>query len=132
MDVEGRKALRPAVTTARAVLRDMDSDAVPQRLRKVAASSARNLPPPLERSVFDVLTDDEDFRSSVRERWTDDGGSDRLVTAFLEDPPSVDDELAALASTRRSAETAAEVADLRDRLGVAEAELGEAKARLVE
>ena len=99
MDVEGRKALRPAVATARAVLRDMDSDAVPQRLRKVAASSARNLPPPLERSVFDLLTDDEDFRSSVRERWTDDGGSDRLVTAFLEDPSSVDAELAAHGST---------------------------------
>ena len=110
----------------------MDGDAVPQRLRKVAASSARTLPPPLERSVFDVLTDDEAFRSSVRERWTDDGGSDQLVTAFLEDPSSVDAELAALASNRRSAETAAEVADLRDRLGVAEVELGEAKARLVD
>ncbi|MGI9666629.1 MAG: NYN domain-containing protein [Acidimicrobiia bacterium] len=114
MDSEQRKALRPAVSAARHVLDDLESDDIPRRLLKVARSSARTLPPPLESSLLETIESDETFRRKVMERWEDGGNESDLVRRYLEDPSSVASQLDEIA-------TGVEIAGLQERLTSSEA-----------
>jgi hypothetical protein len=86
VDLVHRKRLRPVIEVARRELADLEPDQVPHRLRKVAASSARVLPPPLEKTMMEVLVADADFRDRVRDRWEGTGQGDAIGSAFLADP----------------------------------------------
>ena len=72
--------LEAAVEAGRKALADMDADEIPARLRKVAMSSARSLPPPLARSVLDAISDDAGFRERVADEIGDDAS---LSKAFV-------------------------------------------------
>jgi hypothetical protein len=123
--------LRPLVVTARAVLDDLDENDVPARLTRVARSSARRLPPPFEQSLIDSVVKDEDFRALVVKRWTDDGRSDPVVDAFLDDPASAEALLADASESARLKRDETEEESSAARVGQLEAELATAKQRLV-
>ncbi len=90
-----------AVRATRDALHQMDEDEVPLALRRVAASSARRLPPPLLVTVLDFLDDAEWLRAAALERWpeADVDGSDarHAVSAlFLARPPGWEERVSAL------------------------------------
>ncbi len=72
--------LEAAVGAGRKALAAMDADEIPARLRKVAMSSARTLPPPLARSVLDAIGDNPGFREQVAHEIGED---DPLSKAFV-------------------------------------------------
>ena len=129
---EERSRLRSVIDAARRELRDRTAEEIPARLRRVAASSARSLPPPLEKSLVDALLADDAFRSAVALRWADADIDDPVAAAFLDDPD------AGLEAARHA--LAADTADRRARaagrqrrrLEEVEAQLKEAKDRLGE
>ena len=123
LDRRGRSTLATVIATARRELADRDADDVPARLRKVAASSARSLPPPLEKAVVDALVADDEFRTAVARRWEDDGEDDIVGSIFLDAPDRAVPLIARLADADELRETQelldkahAEVADLTGRL----------------
>ena len=71
--------LRPAADAARAALRAMDDEEVPAGLRKVAASSARRLPPPFAETLLGHV-DRDDW---LRDRTLQEAG---VLDADDEDP----------------------------------------------
>ena len=75
--------LGPAVDTARTTLRDLDQDEVPAKLRKVSASSARSLTPPLTKALLRELDANDWFRAKVIETWERDEGGDDISDAYL-------------------------------------------------
>ena len=75
--------LGPAVDAARTTLRDLDDDAVPAKLRKVSASSARSLTPPLTKALLRELDANDWFRAKVIETWERDEGADDISDAYL-------------------------------------------------
>lgn len=125
-----RAALRSVVAAARRELRDRDPEAVPVRLIKVAKSSARTLPPPLEQALVAALVEDEDFRSAVAERYEPPSSGDPIGEAFLVDPDAAH-ELAREWVAEASARADRTRTD-RDRRRIVELEsaLSEAKDRL--
>jgi hypothetical protein len=129
IDAAGRRALRSVLETARRELRELDDREVPHRLRKVAASSSRSLPPPLERTLVEVLVDDDAFRGRVRERWTADGADDRLGTAFLEEPEVAIEQLGKVSDVAEHKERESRIARLERDVSSLRAELEEAKRR---
>lgn len=78
--------LANAVRAGREELADREPDDIPHRLRRVARSTGRGLPKPLERTLIDFLENDEGFRSAVAERFDSMGIEDELVATFLKDP----------------------------------------------
>ena len=132
MDADGRRRLRLLIGTARTVLDDLDPDEVPARLRTVAKSSARRLPPPFEKSLLDAIARDPEFRSSVAEAWADGEMSDAFVEAFLENPDGVEDMLdeARAEGDRRRLED--DLAGAEAKIAALERELAEAKTRLAD
>lgn len=124
-----RVHLSAVIDAARRELRDRDPDGVPAKLRKVAASSARTLPPPLEKALVDGLVADEDFRDTVADRL--DGTSLSTVSEmFLEDPAAAN-ELARDAVRRDSDAADGRAAKARqERIGELERQLAEAKDRV--
>ncbi len=60
-----QEILGPVIEAARKVLRDLDADEVPARLRRVARSTDRRLPPPLAAALLGELERDEAFRDRV-------------------------------------------------------------------
>ena len=121
--------LRSVVAAAREELADRDSDDVPMRLRKVAASSARSLPPPLERALVDALIVDEAFRMAVAGRWNAVGGGDAVSELFLEDPERAAPILEAMAAGSLLETERARVGTLTERVHELERKLAEAKSR---
>ena len=138
--------LRPALEAARAVLRRRDKEEVPASLKDVAASSARTLPPPRARALFDALDEDADLRDAAAKE-IGHGPEVTAARAFLTRPGGweeiVDEAVAAAggASAERDLErTRAEldrttsrleaerrkVVDLRRRIDDLDAQLGEA------
>lgn len=101
--------LRPAIEAARVVLRRRDKDDVPASLSRVAASSARSLPPPLAITLLEALDDDPD----LREASAKEVGSGPEVTAaraFLTRPDGweeIVEEATAAASTAAAEREAA-------------------------
>jgi hypothetical protein len=122
-DRRARSALANVIATARRELADRDVDDVPARLRKVAASSARSLPPPLEKALVDALVADDEFRDAVARRWADDEEDDLVGSIFLDAPDRAAPLIARIADADELGETRelldrarAEVADLTGRL----------------
>lgn len=124
--------LRSVVAAARRELRDREPDEVPARLRKVAASSARTLPPPLEKALVEFMAADESFRSAVAERWEGSDADDPIGALFLDRP----DEALVAAETAAGVEAErVRVASTREeerRIGELEARLDEARNRMSE
>ena len=126
--------LREAVDAGRAALRDLEADEVPPRLRRVAASSERNLPAPLAMALLRALDGDEFLRGKALEAWDGEappaGGGALASYAFLERDEgwalTVAAEAAARGERRGAAadrslqlerdSLAAEVASLKERL----------------
>ena len=125
LDRRSRSALASVIATARRELDDRDVDDVPARLRKVAASSARSLPPPLEKALVDALMADGEFREAVARRWDDDGEDDLVGSVFLEAPDRAVPLIARIADADDLEET-------RDLLEKARAEVVDLTARLKE
>ena len=65
---------RPALEAARRALAELDEDQVPASLRRVAASSARRLPPPQEATLRKALDDGEWLRELAVEHLEEPGG----------------------------------------------------------
>lgn len=132
MDADGRRRLRLLIGTARTVLDDLDPDEVPARLRTVAKSSARRLPPPFEKSLLDAIARDQAFRSAVAAAWADGETSDEFVEAFLENPDGVGTMLEEVRahSDRRRVED--DLANAEAKIAALEGELAEAKTRLAD
>ncbi len=126
---DARRLLRSVIAASREELADRDSDEVPARLRKVAASSARSLPPPLEKALVDVLIADEAFRTAVAGRWSAAGHGDAASELFLEDPERAAPILEAMAAGGLLDSERARVGVLTDRVQDLERKLAEAKAR---
>lgn len=125
-----RVVLRRVVEAARRELRDREPEAIPARLTKVARSSARTLPPPLEQALVVALVDDPDFRATVAERYEPPPGGDPVGEVFLEDPAAARDlARAAVAEASERADRTRQDRDRR-RIEELEAELSEAKDRL--
>lgn len=107
----------------------MDTKDVPKQLSKVVMSSARVLPPPLERPLFDALESDDVFRGMVADRWAADGQSDQLVEAFLTDPESSRVQLKVLALEAAVEKVTGDLAKAEQIRRALEEDLGEAKRR---
>lgn len=124
-----RAQLRSLIEAARRELRDRDPEDVPPKLRKVAASSARTLPPPLEKALVAVLVEDEAFRTSAGMRLTRSEEDDPIAHRFVEDPASAL-HLAVDAVEHAARESRAALAsDAARRIDDLEAQLAEAKER---
>jgi len=81
------KALGPAFDAARAVLRDLDPDDVPAKLRKVAGSSARSLPPPLTKALVREIDENDWYRGKVLEVFEGGDAPHDISRAFLRREP---------------------------------------------
>ena len=121
--------LRSVIAAAREELADRDSDDVPVRLRKVASSSARSLPPPLEKVLVDALIVDDAFRAAVARRWRAVGDHDAVSELFLEDPRRAVPVLEAMAVGSLLEAERARVGALTEHVQALERKLAEAKAR---
>ncbi len=86
--------LAPAVAAVRRALDELDGSEIPARLRRVAASSARQLPAPLRRSVLGELDTSEWMRARARECLDDgDEPATRVSLLFLERPAGWEEEV---------------------------------------
>lgn len=111
--------LGPAIRATREALRRLDDDAVPHPLRRVAASSARRLPPPLLEVLVAFLDDAEWLRTSALDSWPEadvDDVDPRVAGSalFLARPDGWELRLAALTDERGGADTG-RVLEARDR-----------------
>ncbi|NIA25155.1 MAG: hypothetical protein GWP04_06250 [Gammaproteobacteria bacterium] len=80
------RVLGAAIRAARKALRDLDEDQILASLRRVAASTARHLPPPLARSLLRDLDRFVWLRDKAAEAWpaiTEAVGDDAASAAFL-------------------------------------------------
>jgi hypothetical protein len=129
MREEERRTLLPLIGVARDVLSGYDEDEVPQRLRRVAKSSARRLPPPFEQSLMDSIIDDEAFRRDVAEAWSGADREDPIVDAFLDDPDAAARLLSDAADEAEAQREVRETEHLKKRIAQLEAEQATAKTR---
>ena len=128
--------LGPAVDAARTTLRDLDEDEVPAKLRKVSASSARSLTPPLTKALLRELDANDWFRAKVIETWERDEGVDDISDAYLRRTDgwwltivgATGDSLSGEVSRRLDAEVE-RVVDLERGLAVEKERVREAKRR---
>jgi hypothetical protein len=127
-----RASLRSVIDVARRELRDRDPDDVPAKLRKVAASSARTLPPPLEKALVDFMIADDAFRSAVAERWVAAEMDDPIGTLFLDQPDRAREAASAAASADAERSRDAAAREEARRIEVLEAKLDEARTRISE
>lgn len=65
-------AFTPIVEAARAVLRDLDPDQVPAKLRRIKAASGARLSPPQVRKLLEAVAEMVWLRDRVREKLTDE------------------------------------------------------------
>lgn len=86
------RLLGPALTAARAALRDREPEEVPASLRRVVAATGKRLPPPLAAALLDALEQRDDLREEALEKWPDaDSESSiaeiRASAIYLQRPP---------------------------------------------
>lgn len=108
--------LGPAIEAARRALRDIDEDDIPASLKRVAASSARRLPPPLARSLVRRLDELEWLREKAIEAWpdVDESSPDEAASlAFLRRGPGWQQVVEAGVAVARSEDLRREVEQLR-------------------
>lgn len=130
------RVLAPAIDAARTTLRGLDQDEVPARLRKVAASSARTLTPPLTKTLLKELDGNDWLRDKVLETWERNDEPDEISDAYLHRTTgwwltiaaAVREETSAGESGRAEAD-AARIADLEQRLGVEKKRARDARER---
>ncbi len=85
------KLIAEAVSATRRALNELEPVEIPPRLRRIAASSARWLPAPLERTLIEALDEHEWLRAkALKELPEADNGPSRL---FLERPDGWEPEL---------------------------------------
>ena len=68
------RLLFDALEAGRAALRDRDERDVPAKLRSVAASSSRSLPPPLSKRLLTELDSDEALRDEAAQQMSESAG----------------------------------------------------------
>lgn len=121
------RLLFDAVEAGRAALRDRDDLDVPAKLRAVAASSSRSLPPPLSRRLLNELDADSTLRAEAADLLGDSAG--RASVLFLSRPAGWEEEYEDLVSEYNS--HAEEQAAARDvgRIAELERELKAARAK---
>jgi len=128
--------LIPALEAARAVLRNMEDEEVPNKLKKVVSYSGGSLPPPLARSLGQMLDDDSEFRSKAVDEWPEadlmEVGPNGASALFLIRPENWEFELGKLVARHESDAANQEVASLLVRLRRAEEEAAEGKQRLAD
>ncbi len=125
-----RSVLANVVAVARRELADRDDTDVPSRLRKVARSAARSLPPPFADALLREIQENEIFRDAVQHRWEDEELDDPVGEAFLDDPNESTGEITATAQDLRVVELEQEVERTQQRIRSLETKLTEAKHRL--
>jgi len=111
--------LSDAIVAARAVLRDLDPPEIPAGVRKVAAYSGGQLPPPLATSLLAELDRNEWLRGKAAEDW--DGDPASASSLFLERPEGWWLSLAETVQGETGRQQEAEMADLRHEVDKAEA-----------
>ena len=127
--------VRAAIDAARAVLRELEPDETPSNLRRVAASSARRLPPPLARTLVDELVGEDWLRAKVTaasDAW-DLESSDRDLRAsslLVLQPEGWEEMFAEVVSDLTDREAAKELTALRRRLTTLESDLASARAKV--
>ncbi len=120
--------LAPAVTAARRALAELDEEEIPARIRRVASSSARKLPPPLQRSLIAELDHSDWLRERALDRLEDgDDPARRASRLFLERPEGWEDELAELVDVARNRRDRTEGRHWRQVAARLQAELSEAR-----
>lgn len=124
-----QRHLAAVIELGRAELRDRDADDIPHKLRTVAQSSARRLPPPLARALLDHVASDEEFRQALSER-VGDGPIPPVARDYLKDPDATTEELERLSNDDSAAELATQLTAARGEAEVLTRKLDEAKARL--
>jgi len=130
LNVQEHSMLAKVVVVARHELADRDDDDIPARLRRVARSASRTLPPPFASAVLREIRENESFRGAVRERWNDEAIEDAIGGAFLADPSEGMSELVDGATEMRIVRLEQEVARGHDQVESLESQLQEAKRRL--
>lgn len=83
IDKQLRAVLLPAIDAARAALRDLEDDDVPQRLRPIAKRGDGRLPVPLVSTLLRSIDDDEWFRSKALESFERKESTDSVAGAYL-------------------------------------------------
>ena len=122
------KLLVPAVEAARAVLDDLEPEQIPVSLRRVGASSADRLPPPLARATLRELDRNEWLREEVGENWKELSSvagveAREATTLFLDRPDEWELRLDELASQTAQADDSTQIARLRQEVARLQAEL---------
>jgi len=129
--------LQPVIAAAREFLRDLEEDEVPAKLKRVAQSSGKRLPPPLAVSLLDEIDKSDWLREKsaavLSERRIDDAASD----AFLNRPEgwwvavtSAVVDNATKVAEQRMARLEGEIQSFREKARSAKAQAKAAKARL--
>ncbi len=127
--------VRAAIDAARAVLRDLEPDETPSNLRRIGASSARRLPPPLARALLVELADDAWFREKVvatSEDWNVESPDRdlRASSLLLLQPTGWEEAIADVGADLTSRDTADKVRTLERHLATRESELASARAKI--
>ncbi|HEX2368116.1 MAG TPA: NYN domain-containing protein [Acidimicrobiia bacterium] len=126
--------LLPAVDAARRALREMEPEDVPASVHRVARSTARRLPPPLARSLAEVLDGDEWLRDKAVEAWPEpdpDAASPKLAASalFLLRPDGWEERLEAIVAAEEELSQAGTVEALRAKVQSMETELKSAREK---
>jgi hypothetical protein len=129
MNADERNALSGVVEVARRELADREPDEIPAKLKRVALSSARSLPPPFADSLIGELVSNEPFRLAVHKRWDTEGLDDPVGSVFLTNPDEAKDMLDALGEEAADVRQGASLAALQHHVKELERTLAEAKAR---
>lgn len=104
------KLISDAVAAARRALKELEPTEVPPRLRRIASSSARWLPAPLERTLIEALDEHGWLRGKALEEMPADvEGPSRL---FLERPDDWDTEIDRIAAAAAVSEEQRLIGDL--------------------
>lgn len=127
--------LGPAVEAARRALAELEDDAIPAALQRVARSSDRRLPPPLARRLLDHLDHDDWLRERAVEAWPqadpDDPQPARAASAlFLLRPPGWEPRLAAVVAGQEASSAQAEATSTRRRVEELERTVAELERKL--
>lgn len=85
-DAKRNRLLANVVRVAREELADREADTIPHKLRPVARSTGKGLPAHLQKSLLDFIAVDDEFRTSLAERFGERSIDDPIAAAFLTDP----------------------------------------------
>lgn len=123
------EVLLPVIEMAREELADMETDDIPAGVRKASRSSARRLPPPLARSVFDELVGNDTFRAAVFERYAASGDTDDDLVEFLDRPVEAMEPITNRASVVEDVDVRTDLDAAKQRIEELASQLVEAKRR---